>query len=76
MDHYSRKYEKWYRCIEANRHPRSLYLYRFGDYYYRPDKDMLIHISFVEEYIDKCKKVSNKYKKDAYCKKNGIEIKD
>lgn len=76
MEHWSKKYEKWYLCNEKNRHPRSLKLYRFKDWYYRPDKDVLIHKDIVEDYIDNTEKAYKKYRKDAYCKKNNIEIED
>jgi hypothetical protein len=76
MEHFSKKYQKWFGCYESNRHPRSLNLFRVKDFYYRPDKDMLIHKDIVDDYIDKCSKISKRHKKDAYCKKNNIEIKD
>lgn len=76
MENFSKKYNKWFLCDESNRHPRSLNLFRIKDFYYRPDKDMLIHKDIVEDYIDNCRKLSNRFKRDAYCKKNNIEIKD
>lgn len=76
MDLFSKKYNKWFRCDSTNQHPRHLSIYKFGDFYWRSDVDKLIHKDIVDEYIDNCKKRSNRYKKDAYCKKNGIEIKD
>lgn len=75
MDCFSKKYQKWYRCLESNRHDRSLTLYKFGDYWYERNKDLLVHNSFVDDYIDNCRKGQKKHKKDAYCKKNNIEIK-
>jgi hypothetical protein len=51
-------------------------LFKFGDFYYRPDKDMLIHKDIVDDYIDNTVKRFKRHKRDAYCKKNNIEIKD
>jgi hypothetical protein len=75
MDKWSKKYEKWFRCEESNRHPRNLNLFKFNLYYYNPNTDKLIHQDIVEAYIDNCKKRQKSIKKDAYCIKHNIEIK-
>lgn len=49
---FSKKYNKWFLLKDTNKHPRHPKLFRFGKFYYRPDKDMLIHEDIVDEYID------------------------
>lgn len=73
MDKWSKKYNKWFRCDEPiNEYDK---LFKFGEYYYRPDKDILIHKSFLGEYIEKCKKGHKNFKKMAFMLKNNIEVK-
>jgi len=76
MDKWSKKYQKWYRCDVTNTHIRNKNLYKFGEWYYNIKTDKLIHSSVVEEYIDNCNKLRKKIKKDAYCIKHNIEIKE
>jgi len=56
MQHFSKKYNKWLEVKEQ--HPKCKYLYKFGsNFYYHKNKDMLIHISFVDDYIKKTMKI-------------------
>lgn len=75
MDKWSKKYQKWFRC-EDNKHSRNNNLYQFGDYFYNIKTDKLIHKDVVDDYIDNCNRLRKKKRKDAYCTKHNIEIKD
>jgi len=74
MDYFSDKYNKWFRCEESNKHPRSNKLFKFGNYYFRHDKDIMIHIDSVDKYIDDNLMKYKRYRKESYCKKNNIDL--
>lgn len=76
MDKWSKKYNQWFRCLESNRHENHKHLFRFKKYWWRDDLDIMIHEDIVDDYIEKLNRGKNKIKKDSYCIKNGIEIKN
>jgi hypothetical protein len=50
MEHFSKKYNKWLLLGENHKHCK--YLYKFGsNFYYHKNKDMMIHIDIVDDYI-------------------------
>lgn len=75
MDKWSKKYQQWFRILEFNKHPKHKSIYKFGNYWYRIDKDILIHNDVIDEYIEKSDKLRKLKRKEQYLKKNNIEIK-
>ena len=73
MDKWSKKYNKWFRCDEPIKEHKNLF--KFGDYFYRPDKDILIHKSFLDDYIEQCNKGYKNFKKMSFMLKNNIDTK-
>lgn len=74
MDKWSKKYNRWFRLEDSFKHPVNANLYRFGDYWYNFKKDIMIHYSIIDDYINNITKKQKSIKKEAYCKKNGIEL--
>jgi hypothetical protein len=59
---WSNKYEKWI-SLETGFHPLNDNLVKFGtNYWYNYKKDMLIHISIVDEYVGNTKFKNKQYK--------------
>jgi hypothetical protein len=59
---WSNKYEKWI-SLEAGFHPLNDNLVKFGPkYWYNYKKDMLIHISIIDEYVGNTKFKNKQYK--------------
>lgn len=59
---WSNKYEKWI-SLQTEVHPLNDNLVRFGkNYWYNYKKDMLIHISIVNEYVGNTKFKNKQYK--------------
>lgn len=62
MDKWSKKYKQWFRLTKENQHPFYDKIYRIKNYWYRPDKDMMIHNDKIEDYITLCLKAKDYYK--------------
>lgn len=74
MEKWSKKYNKYFLLNESNQHPNHSKLFRIGNYWYRPDKDILIHKDTVEDYINNCTKLKKSHRKTHYLNKMGIKI--
>jgi hypothetical protein len=66
---WSNKYEKWI-SLETEVHPLNDNLVRFGkNYWYNYKKDMLIHISVINEYVGNTKFKNKQYKAEYWVNK-------
>ena len=72
-DIWSDKYNQYFRCGAYNIHKKDNNLFKFRNYYYDVKKDIMIHESVIEDYINNKQKFRKSKRKEAYIKKNNLK---